>query len=87
MKLLFECVQFTPPYDIKYAIFVILSSYTSAALLEEHIRVIQKKYLINHVKETKRIHITLKSGITAVLRVHDCYPYVSFCIYLFIYLL
>jgi hypothetical protein len=53
---------------------------SSLSHLKEHIQSIKKRCLVNYVPQefsTKRkVEITLQNGVTAVLRVHECYPFV-----------
>lgn len=80
MKLLCECAPLAPPHDLRHAIFVITSAMSSLNQLKDHIQLIKRRCLVHYVPEEfsikRKVEITLQNGVTAIVRVHECYPYV-----------
>ncbi len=91
VKLLCECAQLQAPHGLRHAIFVITSSMSSFVHLKEHIQLIRKKCLVNYspddISKKREVTLTLPNGITANLRIHECYPYVCISSFVFLTLL
>jgi hypothetical protein len=54
---------------------------SSLTHLKEHIQDTRRRCLVHYLPEEfsskRKVEITLQNGVTAVLRVHECYPFVS----------
>jgi hypothetical protein len=62
-----------PPQDLRYIVAYINSSNERSVILKLHISELRKSFIVKQISSSL-IEVSLRVGVTANIRIHDCYP-------------
>ena len=79
-KIIQDIAMMPTPQDLRYALFSLSSMQESQIQLQKHIASLRKKCIIKQ-NSPNTVQITLGSGISATLLIHECYPEVPGGVY------
>jgi hypothetical protein len=80
LRLLCDCAQLAAPLDLRHALLAIAAALRRDQALQQDLRAsaINKLCLLQRDRSDPcRIDVTFRNGISASLKIHDCYPNVS----------
>jgi len=72
-KIIQDVAMMPSPQDLRYVLFSLSSMQESQIQLQKHIASLRKKCIIKQNSQNT-VQITLGSGISATLLIHECYP-------------
>ena len=72
-KIIQDVAMMPSPQDLRYVLFSLSSIQESQIQLQKHIASLRKKCIIKQNSQNT-VQITLGSGISATLLIHECYP-------------
>ena len=79
-RILDDVTMMPTPQDLRYCLFALSSCQESQMHLQKHIAALRKKCIIKQVN-TNTVQITLGSGISVTLLIHECYPEIPGAVY------
>jgi len=84
-----DSVRLTSPQDIRYAVFALTAAQTSKKMIASDVSEQRKTYLVdilssgnsstddsNQMTSGTNVRITMLSGVSIVVNLHECYPQV-----------
>jgi hypothetical protein len=80
-RILDDVTMMPTPQDLRYCLFALSSCQESQMHLQKHIAALRKKCIIKQVN-TNTVQITLGSGISVTLLIHECYPEIPGAVYI-----
>mmetsp|Transcript_19999 Transcript_19999/g.28731 ORF Transcript_19999/g.28731 Transcript_19999/m.28731 type:complete len:375 (+) Transcript_19999:56-1180(+) len=76
-RLLCDCAQLDPPQDVRHAAFVLCAHSASLETLKEHVKALRRSCLVRvDNQDCRKMELTFRNGVTAKLRIHECYSHV-----------
>lgn len=79
-KIIQDVAMMPTPQDLRYTMFALSSCQDSQIHLQKHIALLRKKCIIKQVTPNT-VQVTLGTGISVTLLIHECYPEVPGGVY------